>query len=67
LTLINSGNTVIKFLQILNFAILKGKLLSVCQIADYIRIDIPVPGGSEGRSYYGVQIVMIDMDSTMIR
>lgn len=32
------------------------------QISDYIRIDIPGPGGSEGRSYDWVQIIMIDMD-----
>ncbi|REC53999.1 hypothetical protein DRF62_11295 [Chryseobacterium piscium] len=32
------------------------------KIADYIRIDIPGPGGSEGRSYDWVQIIMIDLD-----
>lgn len=30
------------------------------QIGDYIRIDIPGPGGKEGRSYDWVQIVLID-------
>lgn len=30
------------------------------KIGDYIRIDIPGPGGKEGRSYDWVQIVMID-------
>lgn len=29
---------------------------------DYIRIDIPGPGGSEGRSFDWVQIIMIDAD-----
>jgi len=32
------------------------------QIGDYIRIDIPGPGGSEGRSFDWVQIIMIDAD-----
>lgn len=31
------------------------------QIGDYIRIDIPGPGGSEGRSFDWVQIISIDL------
>ncbi|MFL9832627.1 hypothetical protein [Chryseobacterium terrae] len=31
------------------------------EIGDYIRIDIPGPGGSEGRSFDWVQIVQIDL------
>ncbi|QQV04307.1 MULTISPECIES: hypothetical protein [Chryseobacterium] len=33
------------------------------EIGDYIRIDIPGPGGSEGRSFDWVQIVMLDKES----
>ncbi|MGD1317706.1 hypothetical protein [Chryseobacterium sp. 2R14A] len=32
------------------------------KIGDYIRIDIPGPGGSDGRSFDWVQILMIDAD-----
>lgn len=31
------------------------------QLGDYIRIDIPGPGGSEGRSFDWVQIISIDL------
>ncbi|MCX8523840.1 hypothetical protein OF897_07875 [Chryseobacterium formosus] len=37
------------------------------QLGDYIRIDIPGPGGSEGRSFDWVQIISIDLaNSDMI-
>ncbi|MGI9650798.1 hypothetical protein [Chryseobacterium sp. RLHN22] len=41
----------------------EGKMVErLPKIGDYIRIDIPGPGGSEGRSFDWVQIVMIDAD-----